>query len=97
MIANAAVVLPQPDSPTSPYDSPCSIVSVSAAQHRPVDAAHAVDDLEVLELDRGCGRLAHRSKVCAIASAIRLMPTISVAIASAGKSTAHQTPALMNW
>ena len=65
------------------------------AQHRPVDAADAVDDLEVFQLDGGlCG--AHRSKVCARASAIKLMPMISVAIAREGKRTVHQTPALMN-
>ena len=65
------------------------------AEHRPVDAADAVDDLEVLELDGGVAG-AHRSKVCAMASAIRLMPTISVAIARDGKRTAHQMPPLMN-
>ena len=53
MIAKAAVVLPQPDSPTSPYDSPWPIVSVSAAQDGPVDAADAVDDLEIFELEGG--------------------------------------------
>ena len=94
MTENAAVVLPQPDSPTSPYDSPFWIVSVSPRRTAPVDAADAVDDLELLEVEGG---VAHRSKVCAIASAIRLMPTIRVAMAMAGKSTAHQTPALMNW
>ena len=88
MIANAAVVLPQPDSPTSPYDSPCADRERDAAQHAPVDAAHAVGDLEVLELRWPASR--HRSKSCAIASAIRLMPTMSVAMASDGKSTGHQ-------
>ncbi len=63
------------------------------AQDGPVHAAHPVHDLEILEFDR---RLGHRSKVWAIASAIRLMPMISVAMARTGKSTAHHTPALMN-
>jgi hypothetical protein len=63
-----------------------------AAQDRPVGAADAVDDVEVLELD---GEVGHRSKVCAIASAIRLIPTTRVAIARAGKSTGHHAPPLM--
>ena len=58
-----------------------------ASEYAPVDAAHGVGDLQVLELDGGVG---HRSKSCAIASAIRLMPTMSVAMASEGKSTGHQ-------
>ena len=62
-------------------------------QHRPVDPTDAVHDLELLDLKCGLG---HRSKVWAITSAMRLIPTISVAIASEGKRTAHQTPALMN-
>jgi hypothetical protein len=57
------------------------------AQHAPIDAAHGVRDLQVLKLDGGVG---HLSKSCEIASAIRLMPTMSVAIASDGKSTGHQ-------
>jgi len=57
------------------------------AEHAPVDAADGVRDLQVLELDGG---FVHRSKSCAIASAIRLMPTMSVAMASDGKSTGHQ-------
>src|SRR4029453_6906984 len=64
------------------------------AEHASVDAAHGVRDLQVLELDGGVG---HLSKSCAIASAIRLMPTMSVAMARDGKSTGHQYPALMLW
>ena len=44
---------------------------------------------------RGGGVGPHRSKICAIASAIRLMPTTSVAMASDGKSAGHQMPASM--
>ena len=74
-----------------------------AAKHGSVDAADAVDDLEVLKVNRRGSNLrrarevAQRSKLCSMVSATRLMPTISVAIASAGNSTAHHTPALMNW
>ena len=66
MTANAAVVLPQPDSPTRPYDSPFVDRERQAAQHRPVDAADAVDDLEVVELEVAGAVTAHRSKVCAM-------------------------------
>ena len=58
-----------------------------AAQHGPVDTAHGVRDLQVLELNGGVG---HLSKSCATASAIRLMPTMSVAMAREGKRTGHQ-------
>ena len=87
MIAKAAVVFPQPDSPTSPYDSPCPIGKETPRSTAPVDTAHGVRDLQVLELDGGVG---HLSKSCATASAIRLMPTISVAMAREGKRTGHQ-------
>ena len=87
MIANAAVVFPQPDSPTSPYDSPWPIAKDTPRRTRRSTPRTRVRDLQVLKLDGGVG---HRSKSCAIASAIRLMPMMSVAIASEGKSTGHQ-------
>ena len=64
-----------------------------AANHLAVAAPHAVDDGEVVELERRCGfcsRLSHRSNTCCKPSAMRFTPTISVAIASAGNSTVHQ-------
>ena len=82
MAANAAVDLPQPDSPTSPY-----------AQHFAVDATHAIRDAQVAQFQ---GRLRrHSSNASVTPSAIRLMPIASVAIAPAGKIVDHQTPLKM--
>ena len=50
---SAAVDLPQPDSPTSPYDSPALDRERHAAQDGAVDPADAVDELEVGDVQRG--------------------------------------------
>jgi hypothetical protein len=86
--------LPAPGLPDEPVRLALADREGDTAEHAPIDPADAVGDLEILELDGGFG---HRSKTCEMASAIRLMPMIRVAMASEGKSTAHQTPPLMNW
>ena len=67
------------------------------ADDLPIATAHAVDELEVAERERRgrdigleSGSGAHSSSTCWTESAIRLIATTSVAIASAGKTTAHQ-------
>ena len=77
-----------------------------AAENLAVAPAHAVDDVEVAQLEgvrrldrgRGLERLAHRSSTCCRPSATRLTPTIRLAIASPGKSTVHSyVPAFRSW
>src|ERR671924_2395024 len=71
-------------------------VERDAAQDGEVAAAHAVDDLEVVDPERGVeSDAAHRSKACVTPSAIRLTATTRDAMARAGKSTGHQMFALM--
>ena len=60
-------------------------------QNGPVDAADAVDDLEVGDVERElCRDGAHRSYTSRIPSATRFTATTRLAIASAGKSVIHQ-------
>jgi len=71
-IASAAVDFPQPDSPTSPYASPRPTESVTPRSTWRSRPPHAVDDIEVAQLEcvcrldcNGClERLAHRSSTC---------------------------------
>ncbi len=69
-----------------------------AAQHLTPLPAHAEGHAEVVELERrrggDCGNGRHRSNAWVRPSAIRLTPTTRVAMASAGKSVGHQSPAL---
>src|SRR5262249_41249355 len=57
------------------------------------DPAHAVGDLQVAYVQCRRPLLAHRSNTAASASAIRLIPITSDAIARAGNSVGHQSPA----
>ena len=70
-----------------------------AAEHGPPDPAHAVGDLEVVELERGRrrdgGRRGHRSNAWVRPSAMRFTPMTRMAMAAAGNSTGHQKPPLI--
>ena len=66
---SAAVDLPQPDSPTSPYDAPALDRERDAAEHRPVDPAHAVGELEIGDLE-GAARRRLRSSLVRLADAV---------------------------
>ena len=94
-IASAAVDFPQPDSPTSPYASPRSTVSVKPRSTWRSRPRTSVDDVEIVAARARAGPAggglggAHRSSTCWRPSATRLTPTIRVAIASEGKSTVH--------
>src|SRR5262249_42578348 len=71
-----------------------------AAQHLPVDAAHAVGDIEVGD-GQGVdgfrhGLCAHSANALWIPSATRFTATTSDAIATAGPSDSHQNPAEMS-
>ena len=62
-----------------------------AAEHRPVDAANAVGEREVRDVERRNGRLdAHRSYTSRTPSATRFTAMTRLAIASAGNSVIHQ-------
>ncbi len=72
-----------------------------AAEHLAIDAAHPVDDVEVVHLERRrvgqrrrvddrLGLLGHASCTCRRPSEIRLMETTSDATAIAGNSDSHQ-------
>ena len=91
MMPKAAVDFPQPDSPTSPYDSPRPIVNETPGA-RAVDPADAVDELEVADLERRrpSSDRAHRSYTSGSPSATRFTATTRLAIASAGNSVVHQ-------
>ncbi len=79
-----------------PVGLPLGDGEVDAAQDGSPDAAHAVGDLEVGELEcggrRDGGGVGHRSKAEATPSAIRFTPMTSVAIARLGNRTGHQKP-----
>ena len=91
-IASAAVDLPQPDSPDEPVGGATLDRQGDAAEDFALPTADAIGNVNVVELERGerRRRLGHRSNTCWSPSAIRFTPTISVAIANAGKSTVHQ-------
>src|SRR5262249_40892012 len=80
-------------------DEPVGLAALHVQRHLADDlqflAAHAVDDVEILELEGvGCvpvsDGLGHRSTTCWRPSATRLTPITRIAIASPAKSTVHQ-------
>src|SRR5262249_26039603 len=68
-------------------------LEADAAHDLAVAAPYAIDDLEVLNGERH----AHVSSAPCTASAIRLIPTTSDAIASAGKITAHHASVMSEY